>query len=195
MPQTNIKLVVIVGTTRAGRTGRKIADWYMSEAKKVAPEGVELELLDVADFDLPVFNEAVSPMMHRYSEVQNAIADRIGPADGFVFVTGEYNHSIPGSLKNFMDYINAEWAHKAAAFVGYGTNGGVRAIEHLIAVLAELHVAAVAKGSDLVVVSTPWEALDDQGVPKPGYAHGNIAAQLKELTWWVRALKAARIEG
>lgn len=189
---SKLNILIIVGTTRQGRSGRKIADWYIGEAQKVAPENVNLELLDVADLDLPVFNEPVSPMMHQYNDIQNNIAEKIGAADGFVFVTGEYNHSIPGSLKNFMDYINAEWAHKAAAFVGYGTVGGARAIEHLIQILAELHVASVAKSFNNVMIRAPWEALDENGVPKPEYISGDIGKQLEELTWWVSALKVAR---
>jgi NAD(P)H-dependent FMN reductase len=186
------KILVIVGTTRQGRSGRKIADWYIKEAKKVAPAGVELELLDIADFSLPVFNEAVPPMYHQYNETQEAIAAKVGAADGFVFVTGEYNHTIPSSLKNFLEYINAEWHHKAAAFVGYGSTGGVRSIEHLIQILAELRVASIATSGDHIHINAPWEGLEEDGTPKEGYVHGDIAKQLTELSWWTNALKAAR---
>lgn len=185
------KIVIITSTSRNGRTSRKVADWYVAEAKKTSVDA-EFELLDIAELDLPLFNEAVPPMMHQYNDLQNKIAKVIGEADGFVFITAEYNHSIPGSLKNFMDYINAEWHHKAAAFVGYGTTGGVRAIEHMITILAELHVASVASGSDHIHINSPWEAFDEAGAPKEGYVHGNIENQLKELTWWTSALKAAR---
>ncbi len=183
------KILVIVGTTRQGRSGRKVADWYLAEAKKAAPAGMELELLDVADLNLPLFNEPMSPMMHQYSETQNKLAEKVGAADGFIFVTGEYNHSVPASLKNFIDYLNAEWHHKAAAYVGYGAIGGVRAIEHLVQIMAELRVASVR---ETVMVNAIWEALDENGVPKPGYFHGDFAAQLTELAWWVDALKTAR---
>lgn len=186
MPKS--KILVIVGTTRQGRSGRKVADWYMTQ---VAEAGVDadFELLDVAELNLPLFNEPVSPMMHQYTDLQNSLAEKVGTADGFVFVTAEYNHSIPASLKNFLDYLNAEWHHKVAAFVGYGAIGGVRSIEHLIQVLAELRVASI---KDNVMVNAIWEALDENGVPKPGYTHGNVKAQLTELLWWANALKAAR---
>lgn len=189
---SKLKILVIVGTTRNGRSGRKIADWYFKEAKKVAPENVELELFDIADYKLPVFDQAVSPMMHQYNDLQNRLADKVGPADGFVFVTGEYNHSVPGSLKNFIDYINAEWAHKPAAYVGYGTNGGVRAIEHLIQIMTELRVVSVAKSFDNITIRLPWEALDENDEPKAEYLNGDIAKQLEELAWWASALKVAR---
>lgn len=186
------KLLVIVGTTRTGRVGRKLADWYISQATKVAPKDAELELLDIADFNLPLFNEAVPPLYHQYNDVQNEIAAKIGAADGFVFVTGEYNHTIPSSLKNFLEYINAEWHHKAAAFVGYGSTGAVRSIEHLIQILAELRVASIATSGDHIHVNAPWEGLHEDGTPKDGYVHGDIAKQLDELVWWANALKVAR---
>ena len=186
------KILIIVGTTRVGRSGRKIADWYLAEAKKVVPANVQLGILDIADYNLPLFNEAMPPMMHHYSEVQNKISEQIAAADGFIVVTGEYNHTIPASLANFLQYINAEWQHKAVAYVSYGTHGGVRAVEHLIQLFAELHVASVATSGDLIAIRLPWEALDDNGIPKQAYVHGNIESQLKELTWWVHALKVAR---
>lgn len=186
------KVLVIVGTSRQGRSGRKIADWYLKQAKSVAPAGMELEIFDIADYDLPVFNEAVSPMYHQYNDLQNKMAQKINEADGFVFVTAEYNHSIPGSLKNFLDFLNAEWHHKAAAFVGYGSTGAVRSIEHLIQILSELRVASIATSGDHIHINAPWEALEEDGTPKEGYVHGDIAKQLTELGWWVDALKAAR---
>jgi len=182
------KVLVIVGTVRQGRTGIKIANWYIEEARKA---GLNVDY-DVASLNLPLFNEAVPPAMHQYSPIQNAIAGKIAAADGFVFVTGEYNHTIPGSLVNFLDYIGAEWAHKPAAYVGYGSLGGVRAIEHLIQVMAELGVASVAKGSINVQVRAPWFAMDESGVPKAEFVNGNITEQLKELLWWTDALRAAR---
>ena len=185
------RIVVITSTSRHGRSGRKIADWYIAEAKKTKVVA-EFELLDIAELDLPLFNEPMSPMMGQYSELQNKIAKVIGGADGFVFITAEYNHSIPGSLKNFMDYINAEWHHKAAAFVGYGSTGGIRAIEHLIVILAELRVASIATSSDHIHINAPWVAFDEDGIPKKEHLHGNIENQLKELVWWTNALKAAR---
>jgi NAD(P)H-dependent FMN reductase len=183
-----LKVLVIVGTTREGRSGRKVADWYMKQAEAVN-SGLDLELLDIADLDLQMFNEPVSPMYGQYSEIQKRLAEKVGAADGFVFVTTEYNHSIPASLKNFIDHLNAEWHHKAVAYVGYGAAGAQRAIEHLIGVMAELRVASVR---DQIGINAIWEALDDNGEPKPGYAHGDVSAQLAELKWWVDALKAAR---
>ncbi len=182
------KILVIVGTTRQDRMGRKVADWYIKEAREASPK-LDFELFDLAEQNLGLFDEPMPPMTHQYSDTQKALAEKVGSKDGFVFVTGEYNHSIPGSLKNFLDYLNAEWNHKAAAYVGYGVSGGIRAIEHLIQVMSELRAASVR---DHILISSIWMALDESGTPKPGFVQGNIAAQLKELDWWVSALKSAR---
>ncbi len=186
------KILIISGTVREGRVSRKIADWYIKEAVQAAPD-MEFELLDVAELNLPLFDQAMPPMMHQYGEVQKKLADKIGSADGFVFVTGEYNHSIPGSLKNFLDYIFSEWNYKAAAFVGYGgAASGSRAIEHLIPVLAELKVASVANTMNHILIRNIFNAIDESGIPKSEFVSGDIGKQLKELDWWVSALKVAR---
>jgi len=185
----DLKILVIVGTVRQGRNGRKVADWYLSEARKAAPE-VQFELLDVAEWKLPLFDEATPPAYHQYSPLQDKIAEKIASADAFVVVTGEYNHSIPGSLKNFLDYVVAEWNHKVAAFVGYGGAGAIRAIGHLIQVFSFLGVATT---KDRITINAIWEALDERGVPKSGYVFGSIPDQVKELTWWAKALKNARV--
>ncbi len=186
------KILIIAGTVREGRVGRKIADWYLIEAVKVAPN-MKFELLDVAELNLPLFHEVFPPMMHQYGKIQQKLADKIGSADGFVFVTGEYNHSIPGSLKNFLDYIFSEWNYKAAAFVGYGgAASGSRAIEHLIQVMTELKVVSVGSTMDHILIRNIFNAVDESGIPKPEFVSGDIGKQLKELDWWVSALKAGR---
>ena len=183
-----MKVLTIVGTVRQGRNGRKVADWYLSEAMKAAPD-LDFELLDVAELALPLFNEATPPLYHQYSSTQTRIAEKIAAADAFVIITGEYNHSIPGSLKNFLDFVASEWNHKVAAFVGYGGTGAMRSIEHIIQVFNYLGVATI---KDHITINSVWEALDEKGVPKNGFLFGSIPEQLKELTWWAHALKQAR---
>lgn len=191
--ETKPKILVIVGTVREKRVGRKIAEWYFKEAVKTAPD-LDFELFDVAELNLPVFHEPVPPMMHKYSRIQQKIAEKIGSADGFIFVTGEYNHSIPGSLKNFIDYIFAEWNYKAAAFVGYGGAGGFRSIEHLIQVMTELKVVSVANSFNNLHIPKVWDAFDEKGNFKPETVQGDIAKQLKDFSWWVHATKRNRSE-
>lgn len=183
-----LQVLVIVGTVREGRVGRKIADWYVSQAKAAAPD-IDFSLLDIAELELPLFDNASPPASGKYSPVQQKIAKRIADADAFVVVTGEYNHSIPGSLKNFLEYVHAEWNRKAAAYVGYGGSGAIRSIEQLIQVFSYLGVSSIRSH---VTINAVWEALDERGVPKSGYVFGDVASQLMELSWWAGALKAAR---
>ncbi|MDC7124317.1 MAG: NAD(P)H-dependent oxidoreductase [Spirochaetales bacterium] len=184
-----LNILVIVGTTRNARSGKQISDWYISEAQKTAGDLMDFKVVDLQEWDLPLFNEDTPPMYHQYSELQNKIAGEIDKADGFVFVTGEYNHSIPGSLKNLLDYIGAEWNKKPAAYVGYGATGATRAIEHLIQILSCLGVASM-RGH--ITVNAIWDALDGHGIPKDGYWFGDFENHLQELAWWANALKAAR---
>lgn len=192
-PHQKLKILVIVGTVRQGRVGRTIAEWYMTEAQKVACEiNMELELFDISEYDLPVFNEAIPPLLHHYGKTQQTLAEKINQADGFVFVTGEYNHSVPGSLKNFIDYVFAEWNYKAATYVGYSVTGGLRAIEHLVQIMTELKVVSVANSFNTISIVNIIEAFDTDGKLKPDYIHGNIETQLQELSFWASALKEAR---
>ena len=102
----------------------------------------EFELVDIKDFNLPLLDEPVPPSLGKYSKQHTKKwAAKIASFDGFVFVTPEYNHGISGALKNAIDFLFAEWNNKAAGFVGYGSAGGVRAVEHLRLVMAEVQVA------------------------------------------------------
>ncbi|WP_223881277.1 NADPH-dependent FMN reductase [Nesterenkonia ebinurensis] len=119
------RIAVIVGSTRIHRAGPSVAEWTVETARKVAPEGVEVELVDVAAFGLPVLDEPAPAMAgavaHDHTKQWGEV---IGSFDGFVFVTPEYNHGVPGPLKNAIDYLFYEWNDKAAGFVSYGANGG-----------------------------------------------------------------------
>lgn len=187
------KVLVIISTVRENRIGRKVADWYLDQAKKAAPE-TEFELFDIADFNLSVFNEPVGPLSaereDKYTQQQKDLAKPIREADGYVFVLGEYNHSMPGSLKNFLDYLSpVEWQRKAAAFVAYGTVGGYYSTYNLAFIMNYLGVMSILT---TVNISEYWQAFDEQGAVKPEYTKGDIGRQLGELMWWVKALKAGR---
>lgn len=188
MSKKTLNIQIVVGTVRSGRTGRRVADWYLTKAKQIASE-VEFEILDTADLALPLFNDPTPPAFHQYNPLQKKVAEKIERADGFVFVTGEYNHSIPGSLKNLLDYVAAEWNHKVAAFVGYGGEGAIRSIEHLIQVLNYLKVATT---SDHVRINKVWQALDENGIPRDEFLDGDIAANVRGLIQWSQAFKEVR---
>jgi NAD(P)H-dependent FMN reductase len=140
---TDLKIAVIVGSTRPGRNGKAVADWVMTQAAD--RPNARYELVDLADHPLPMLDEPVpAAVSDQYvNDHTKSWAAVIAEYDGFVFVTPEYNHSLPGALKNAIDYLYAEWNNKAAAFVSYGTVGGARAVEHLRGVCSEVQMAHV----------------------------------------------------
>src|SRR5712675_810919 len=137
-----LKIAIIIGSTRPGRNGEAVAKWVYEIAQKRTD--AEFELVDIKDFNLPLLDEPVPPIMGQYSKPHTKVwAAKVGSFDAFVFVTPEYNHGTSGALKNAIDFLYAEWNDKAAGFVGYGGAGGVRAVEQLRLVMGELRVADV----------------------------------------------------
>lgn len=136
------KIGIILGSTRPGRNGEAVARWVHEVAARRTD--AEFEIVDLLDYELPVLDEPYPASLGNYTRPHTGPwAEKIASLDGFVIVTPEYNRSVPGALKNAIDYLYAEWNNKAAALVGYGGVGGARAIEHLRLVLAELQVATV----------------------------------------------------
>ncbi|MET9878955.1 NADPH-dependent FMN reductase [Actinacidiphila glaucinigra] len=182
------RIAVILGSTRPGRIGEGVAQWVYENA---ALRGdAEYELVDVADYALPLLDEPVPPSMGRYSRPHTfAWAEKIGSFDGYVFVTAEYNHSIPGALKNAIDYLFAEWNNKAAGFVAYGSVGGTRAVEHLRLVMAELRVATVRAQ----VALSLFRDFADMSRFEPGPRRaGELGIVLDEVVAWSEALAPLR---
>jgi NAD(P)H-dependent FMN reductase len=137
-----LRIAIVLGSTRPGRNGEAVAKWAYEVASHRTD--AEFELVDIAEYNLPVLDEAIPPSLGQYTQPHTkAWAQKIATFDGFVFVTPEYNHSTSGALKNAIDFLHAEWNNKAAAFVGYGGYGGTRAVEHLRLVMSELQVATV----------------------------------------------------
>lgn len=121
---------IILGSTREGRVGETIANWVNSIAQD--RPGVDYELVDLKDYDLPFFTGTTPPMAlnGEYSDPETARwAKKIGSFDGFVFVTPEYNQSAPAAMKNAYDSIGVEWQGKPVAFVGYSYGGGLSAVK------------------------------------------------------------------
>ena len=128
-----LKIGIIVGSTREGRVSPQVAAWVKEQG---STRDLDLEIVDIKTYDLPLLGTGDAPKLPDFQA-------KIGSLDGFVFVTGEYNHSIPASLKNALDYIRDEWANKPAGIVSYGSVGGSRAAEHLRGILGELQIADV----------------------------------------------------
>ena len=194
MSQT-LKIAVILGSTRKARFGAKPAEWITARAK--AREGWQVDLLDLQEFDLPLFDEVASNAWAPSEDAKaRAWQDKIGQYDGYIFVTPEYNRSIPGALKNALDQAYVEWNRKAFGIVSYGALGGARAVEHLRSIGIELQMAATRSavhiaGADFFTVHPLG------GDPQPIDAieatiGGSADTMLDELDWWTRATMAAR---
>ncbi|MFJ4919761.1 NADPH-dependent FMN reductase [Streptomyces sp. NPDC088725] len=137
-----LKIAIILGSTRPNRVGESVASWVLDAARKRSD--AEFALVDLAEIDLPMLDEGVPPSLGQYANQHTKDwAAIVAAYDAFIFVVPEYNHSISGALKNALDFVYGEWNNKVAGFVGYGSVGGARAVEHLRLVMAELQVATV----------------------------------------------------
>ncbi|KPC84796.1 MULTISPECIES: NADPH-dependent FMN reductase [Streptomyces] len=172
-----LKVAVILGSNREGRFGPVVADWFLGRA--AGNPDIETELIDVAETEPPAAGA-------------DGATSLLARADAFVVLTPEYNHSYPAPLKSLIDRHFAEWQAKPVAFVSYGgISGGLRAVEHLRQVFAELHAVSVR---DTVSFHNAGALFDDRGVHKdPAQADGAAKRMLDQLVWWGRALREARI--
>jgi NAD(P)H-dependent FMN reductase len=184
-----LKIAVIIGSTRPGRVGESVAKWVYALAKNRTD--AEFELVDIQDFNLPLLDEPVPPSMGQYSQQHTKTwAAKIDSFDGYVFVTPEYNHGICGALKNAIDFVYREWNNKAAGFVGYGSAGGVRAVEHLRLVMAEVQVATVRNQVGLSLFSD----FEKYTKFKPAAHHDKSLNQMLDpLIAWSGAMKTLRV--
>jgi len=178
---TPLRLAVIVGSTREGRFADTIARWFVEEA---ARDDLVIDVLDLVDLDLPAHLPATRPPS------VDAFAGRVAAADGFVVITPEYNHGYPAPLKQAIDLLRREWQAKPVGFVSYGgMSGGLRAVEQLRQVFAEVHAVTVR---DTVSFHGAWQCFADG---RPVDAVGPAAAvktMLDEWAWWAEALRTAR---
>src|SRR3989344_4624535 len=139
-----LSIKVIAGSTREGRFSDKAALWIAAELKK--QEGVDAEVLDLRDYDMPFFNEMATPSFKQEPYTHEQVArftKKIEEGDAFVIVTPEYNHGTSGVLKNALDWVYQEWNNKPVAFVSYGSVGGARAVEQLRLNAIELQMAPI----------------------------------------------------
>src|SRR5580765_6271955 len=183
-----LRIAIIMGSTRPGRKAETVAKWVYEIAQKRSD--AEFELVDIKDFNLPLLDEPVPPIMGQYNQPHTKIwAAKMGSFDGYVFVTPEYNHGISGALKNAIDFLFAEWNNKAAGFVSYGGVGGARAVEQLRLVLAEVQIATV-RNQVLLSMYTDFENFS---VFKPASQHEkSVNAMFDQVVAWSSALKTLR---
>lgn len=183
-----MKIQLILGSTRPGRVGEQVTNWAHEVLDK--RDDAEFELVDIADFNLPLLDEPVTPMMQQYEKDHTKKwSEKIAEADGYIFVTAEYNHSVPGALKNAIDYLYHEWNNKAVGFVSYGSVGGTRSVEHLRGIAAELQMADVREQLMLSLISD----FENWSEFKPTDQHAEKLNQVADqVVSWAGALKTVR---
>jgi NAD(P)H-dependent FMN reductase len=185
---SDLKIAIILGSTRPGRNGKAVADWVLEKTASRTP--AKYELVDLADYPLPHLDEPLPPAMGQYAGAHTrAWAAKIAEFDGYIFVTPEYNHSTSGVLKNALDYLFAEWNDKAAGFVSYGSLGGARAIEHLRGICSELRMAHVRQQLSFSLITD----FENFSAFRPAEMFEASAAVLfDQLETWAGALKTVR---
>lgn len=188
------KIALIIGSTRQTRFADKPAQWLLKEAQKRTD--MDIELVDLRDFDLPLFDEAASNAWMPSSD-ERAVKwqEKMAEFDGYIFVVAEYNRSITGALKNALDQAYTEWNRKPMSAIAYGAMGGTRALEHLRTIAVELQMVPTRNavhigGSDFFAVhplgqNNEIDTIADHLMP-------SVEATLNDVVWWANATKAAR---
>lgn len=184
-----LRTAVIIGSTRDGRFGPVVADWIAGHIAE--REDVEADLIDLVETPLPTVFPAFGQTPSDEVVAQlGAVSPRLARADAFVIVTPEYNHSFPAPLKNALDWHNEQWHAKPVGFVSYGgLAGGLRAVEQLRVVLAELHAVTIR---NTVSFHNYGEIFGVDGKPTDAGSDVAAKAMLDQLTWWGQALREAR---
>ena len=185
------RIGVVIGTTREGRFGDKPARWIFDAASTRAD--LDVEIVDLRDYPLPLFDEAAGPAQAPpENEVALRWGEKMAELDGYLFVTAEYNHGIPGVLKNALDHAYPEFNRKPAAFVGYGGVGGARAVEQLRLVCVELQMAPTRAAVHIGMEPFLGVLREGKELSDFDYLNESAEATLDELAWWTRTLKAGR---
>jgi NAD(P)H-dependent FMN reductase len=183
MSNKKLTIGIILGSTREGRVSPSVGAWFKELADKRGD--ATYEIVDIKSFKLPLSGES--------SETSGITKwnKKLSELDGFVFITAEYNHSIPASLKNALDLAKDHWNNKAAGIVSYGSVGGARAAEHLRGILSELQIADVRTH----VALSLFTDFDKDSLFKPQKLHeANVTSMLDQLIRWSKALKNVRQE-
>ena len=182
------RIAIITGASRPGSVNKSVAEWVLSQVADRAD--AEFELVDIADFNLPLLDEGYPAMYQNYQNpVTKAWSAKVSEFDGYIFVAHEYNHTAGPVLVNALSYLNAEFNNKAAGFVSYGSMGGVRAVEHLRGALSELQVAHV-RNQVMFSLFTDFENFSEF---KPTeQAAGTLAPMVDQLVSW--AMESVRDE-
>jgi NAD(P)H-dependent FMN reductase len=188
---SNPRIGIILSTTRQARFADRVAEWLVNLVS--ARSDVDFEIVDLRDHPLPMFDAVGSPrFVPLTDDTQVRFARRIASFDGYIFLTAEYNHTVPAVLSNALTYINDEMARKPAAFVAYGAVGGARAVEHLRGLAVELSLVPTK-----AAVHIGWEPMkgmlfDAKGFADYAYLDPTVTPMLDELVWYTKVLKDGR---
>lgn len=188
---TRPKIGIILSTTREGRFADRASAWITALAGD--RDDADYEIVDLRDFPIPYFDAPMSP---RHTPVSDPVAQRfssrMAALDGYIFMTAEYNHTIPAVLKNAIDHLYLEGQRKPAAFVGYGAVGAARAVEHLRQIVVEQEM--VPMKSAVHVNMEPFLGLLTEGKEFADYPYlaASVTLMLDEMLWYAQVLKAGR---
>ena len=194
-----MKIQIIIGSTRPGRVTDRMARWIAAEAKNLP--NADIEIVDLADYTMPYLDEPMSPQYNpdRKPNPQAKIwMDKLATADAYLIVTPEYNRSIPGVLKNALDYLDFQFAKKPVALVGHGSSGGAQAVANLRGILSGLK--SFATPTTIYFVGQAGELIDEAGnlseqlKSQPYGPQATLKATLQELAWYANALATARAQ-
>ena len=191
-----MKIGIIVGSTRQGRVTDRVAKWVEQTAAKQLPEA-ELTLLDMQDYALPFFDEAISPQYNPERKPEGVVKnwlDALAAQDAIIIVTPEYNRSIPAVLKNALDYVGYELARKPVAIVGHGSAGANQAISHLRGITAGVLAISVPAFVGIAQAASIDEngVLDAEIAANPYGPAGALQRMLTDLEWYTSALTSAK---
>ncbi len=185
-----MKIGIISGSVREGRNSAAVTEWIHEFAVKRNDEGVEYEMVALADYDLPLLGAKLPE--NRQATASAAIqawSEKMASFDGYVFITPEYNHAVGGALKNALDFLKAEVANKTASLVGYGSLGGARAHENMRVILGELSVASVRTTTNFSLITD----FENMSIFKPNdYNKVNAQGMFDDLLLWTKALNTIR---
>jgi NAD(P)H-dependent FMN reductase len=181
LPSASLRLAIVTGSVRDGRFGPTVSAWFATQARDHG--AFDVDVIDLADYEFP-------GSMEKTPAVED-FARRIDEADAVVVVTPEYNHSFPGPLKTAIDALKGPWQAKPVGFVAYGgMSGGLRAVEALRIVFAELHATTTR---DTVSFHRARTQFDAEGNPiDPDGVNAAVHVVLDQLEWWGLALREAR---
>lgn len=185
------KIAVLVASIRDARNADLVAAWLKTETEQYQGN-LAFTVIDLKDRNIPRFSSAKIPAQRAYEDdFTKAWSKEMEQYDGFIVVTPEYNHSYPTAIKDAFDHLFHEWVYKPIAFIGYGTDAGVRAIEHLRLMSIQLAMVPIRRQVTIPI----WEVLDE-GVPViANRFHDATQEQFRQLEWWVHTLNEARQKG